>query len=573
MGSGLAVADYVIVAGFFVVMLVIGIYFASRMKSLKDFFGGGSQVPWWVSGVSLYMSTFSAFTFVAYSAVAYKNGMVANTIWWLVAICAIFSAYVFAARWRRAASTSPIEYIEERYGTILRQGFAWSGVPLIIIDDALKLFVIGKMVTVSLGVQDPRALPLAIVICGSIMLTYTFLGGLWAVLVTDFVQFIVMTTAVLVLVPLVLIRVGGVGAFFTQMPKEMWAPAGGDYTWAWIIPFSLIMVFSYSTRWSVVQRYYAVPTDKDARRVGYLLAFLTFVITPLIFLPAMAARIYMPPVEDANDVYVLVCKGLLPVGMLGMIVAAMFSATMSMLSSDYNAAASVLTNDVYKRFFARDASDRALVLAGRVATLVIGLIALGVALLITKASQGQDLVQIMAKLFSVLLPPIAIPMMFGLLSRKVSNAGGLGGFLVGTACGLTAYALSYVEGLEYLRSIPYLPWITTIPTTAVMALLSFLAPDAEEKRERIGRFLEGLVAREAELKPEEAGAGAALTAVRIIGLATAAMGVLMLSAVIFTGELRAGLVSVVVGIIMLAVGSAARALAGRAQRNAVSVQP
>jgi len=571
--SGLALADYLIVAGFFVVMLGIGAYYAGRMKSMRDFFGGGSRVPWAVSGVSLYMSTFSAFTFVAYSAVAYKNGVVAITIWWLVAVCAVVSAWFFAARWRRAASTSPLEFLETRYGPVLRQGFAWTGVPLIIIDDALKLFVIGKMVTVSLGITEPRALPLAIVACGAIMLTYTFLGGLWAVLVTDFVQFVVMTTAVIVLAPLVVGRVGGLGAFFTQMPKEMWAPTSGDYTWAWIIAFFFVMVFSYATRWSVVQRYYAVGNDRAARRVGYTVAVLTFVISPLIFLPAMAARIYMPPVADANDVYILVCKDLLPVGMLGMVVAAMFSATMSMLSSDYNAVASVLTNDVYKRFFGPNASERTLVLAGRLATLVIGVIALGIALVITAAAQGQDLVKMMAKLFSVLLPPMAIPMMFGLLTRRVSNAGGVGAFLTGTACGLLAYALSYGEGLGYLRSIPYLPWITSLPTLGVMGLLSLVAPDAAAKRERIATFLAGLTGPESRERGEavepvgKTKAGDAVVAIRAIGLASAAMGLLLVATVLFTASAREGALSLVVGLVMIAVGATARAVAAKTMEN------
>ena len=371
-------------------------------------------------------------------------------------------------------------------------------------------------------------------------------------LVTDFVQFVVMMIAVVVLVPLVLGQTGGLAGFFDDMPKETWAPTSGDYTWRWLVPFFMVMVFSYSTRWSVVQRYYAVGTDKDARRVGYLLAALTFVITPLIFMPAMAARIYMPDVADANDVYMLVCKGLLPVGMLGMVIAAMFSATMSMLSSDYNAAASVLTNDVYKRFIAPEASDRSLVFAGRVATFAIGAIALGIALVLARAGSGQDLVKIMAKLFSVLLPPVAIPMLCGLLTRKVSNAGGLGGFVAGTVCGVTAYGLSYVEGYEHLRSIPYLPWITSLPTLGVTCMLSALMPDCAERRERVGRFLDGL--ESAEHEPASGGREAARTALAVIGLSGAAMGALLLGAVIVTGAARDAGLSLVTGALMVAAG-------------------
>ncbi len=109
MNSGLATADYVILAGFFVVLLGVGFFYAGRMMNLRDFFSGGRQVPWWLAGISLYMTTFSAFTFVSYSALAYKNGFVAVVIWWLSVPGCLLSAIFIASRWRRATTTSPVE--------------------------------------------------------------------------------------------------------------------------------------------------------------------------------------------------------------------------------------------------------------------------------------------------------------------------------------------------------------------------------------------------------------------------------------------------------------------------------
>lgn len=570
MNNGLGVADYAVVVGFFVVMLAIGFYFSGRMKSLKDFFGGGHQVPWWVSGVSLYMSTFSAFAFVAYSATAYNDGMVAVAIWWSGVPCWLISARVFAARWRRAASTSPLEFVETRYGPHLRQGLAWAGVPLIIIDDALKLFVIGTMVTVTLGVEGRGPLMLGIAVCGSIMLTYTFLGGLWAVMVTDFVQFVVMAAAVVVLIPLALIKVGGLEGFFSQTPQGFWAPTSENYTWFWLVAFLPIQFFSYSTRWSLVQRYYAVKSDVEARRVGYLVAALTFFGAPLLFLPAMAARIFMPGVEDGNAVYALLCKQLLPVGMMGMVIAAMFSATMSMLSSDYNAVASVITNDVYKRLFAPKASERALVFVGRLATLSIGIVALGVALLLASAPGAKDLVKIMASLFGVLLPPVAIPIIFGLLTRRVSNSAGVTAFLAGALCGVCAYGVSYVDDLAYLRDVRYLTWITSVPALLAMVWSSIALPDNADKRELVARFLAGLEggkslqeAEEPETSEATASSDAASTAINIIGLAGAAMGALLIAAVVLTASINEGRLSICVGAALLAAGLVAVGLARR----------
>jgi solute:Na+ symporter, SSS family len=569
-------------------MLFIGFYFAGRMKSLKDFFCGGNHVPWWVSGVSLYMTTFSAFTFVSYSALAYNNGLVCITIWWMTVPCAVLTAYFLASRWRRIDTTSPVEFVERRYGPVLRQGFSWAGVPLIVFDDALKLFVIGKMVTVSLGMENPWAFPLAIAICGTIMLTYTLMGGLWAVMITDFVQFIVMATAVLVMVPLVLTRVGGLGAIVQEAPDGFWRLTSDDFTIWWLIAFGLIEVLIFATKWPIVQRYYSVPTDAEARKVGYTLGVLTFVGVPLLFLPAFAARVFMPGIEDGNTVYPLICMELLPVGLLGMVIAGMFSATMSMLSSDYNAAASVITNDIYKRLFDRNARDGHLVMIGRLATLGVGLVAVGVAVVLSQIPDLEGLVKIMAGVFSLLLPPVAIPMLFGLLTRKISNKGALVGFCTGATLGAAAYTLSFIKlqipadyrallflpadyagGLKFLREVQYLTWITAVPTFGLMWLVSLVAPDSQEKQARVAAFLDGIGGKSAEAPKEQdrtsdaSAKGQARAAVSIIGLATAAMGALLVLAVVVTGAAATAGLSIGVGAALFAGGLGAAALARR----------
>ena len=562
----MSTADYLIVAGFFLVMLGIGVFFAGRMRNLNDFFGGGQEVPWWVSGVSLYMTSFSAFAFVSYSALAYTDGFVAVTIWWLVAVCSVISARFFAARWRRAAATTPLEYIERRYGPGLRQVLAWAGVPLIIIDDALKLFVIGTMVNEMMSISTGGNLALSISACGLIMLAYTLLGGLWAVMITDFVQFVVMSVAVVVLAPLILVKVGGPAALAHHLPPEMWSPTSPKYPWYWVLSFFIVMTFSYSVKWPLVQRYYSVRTDRDARLVGYMVAALTFVTMPLILLPGFAARL-LPEAIAPNSVYAEVCRQLLPAGLIGMVIAAMFSATMSTLSGDYNAVAAVLTKDLYARLFFRGGEPRAPVLAGRIATLIVGMLALGIALLLARIPGEVELVKIMAELFSVLLPPVAIPMRFGLVTRRVSNAGALGGFLASMVLGLMAYFASFGGDLAFLRTVPYLTWITVLPTLGVMLLLSRLLPDDARKRAEIARFIGELTSvqppsRHAAVPRGSQNAGA----LEIIGWASGAMGALLPLTIFATRTSPVPWLSVVVGSALFAAGAAA-VIAGRYLRG------
>ena len=556
MTHGLATADYIVLAGFFIVLLGVGVFYSGRMQNLRDFFSGSRQVPWWLAGISLYMTTFSAFTFVSYSALAYQYGFVAVAIWWFSIPGCLLSAWFLASRWRRAATTSPVEYIETRFSPALRHCFSWFGIPLIVLDDALKLFVIGTVVAVATGLQGEHAALWAIAGCGIIMVTYTLLGGLWAVLITDFIQFIVMGTAVIVLLPLAWNTAGGAQPIREHLPDRFTDIAVGDYTWPWLLSFSVILALTFATKWPYVQRYYAARNDREARWVGYLVAALTFVTPPLLFFPALAARSFMPDVADANDVYAMLCQRLLPIGMLGVTIAAMFSATMSMLSSDYNSVASVITNDILKRLVMRNASDRTLVATARAATLAVGMLAMALALLFARAERLEDLVQYMARLFAGLLPPVALPMMAGLLSRRTSNAGALAGFGLGAVCGIAAYVLGGNESYAYLRTVPYLTWITLLPTAFGLVAGSLIAPNSTEKRAVVAEFLDGLESRPEE-KPSLLASTDAAVALRIIGITTSIIGLILMIAVVATAGILEGKVSAIVGALMTCAGALA----------------
>ena len=569
---GLSSTDYIILAGFFVVMLAIGILYASRMHDLGDFFSGSHQVPWWLAGISLYMTTFSAFTFVSYSAIAYKHGFVAVTVWWFSIPGCLISARFLATRWRKAATTSPLEYLETRYGRFLRQGFSWYGVPLIVLDDALKLFVIGTMLTVSLGFETGSpAMFWAIGISGTIIMGYTLLGGLWAVMVTDFIQFIIMAIAVLVLAPLATAKAGGIAAILDKVPDSFMQPTSDSYTWPWLLSFSVILALVYATKWPYVQRYYAARSEKDARRVGYLVAALTFIGPPLLFWPAVAARVFIPEIADANEVYPMLCRILLPAGLMGIVIAAMFSATMSMLSSDYNSLSSVITNDIIKRLFLKDASDKTLVRIARISTLFVGTVALLLALLLAQSDDLNDLVKIMAKLFAVLLPPAALPMLAGLLTRRTSEAGAILGFFLGAFCSVGAYFLSINEAmvdtvLPYttimvsdLGGVQYLTWISILPTAFGLALGTVLKPDSAEKREKVDAFLDGLT--ETMAPPKTNASKEVVFAIRMVGSTCLALGLLLAVAVLATAPLSEAWLSFVVGISLAILGGVALAIA------------
>lgn len=525
--------DYIILAGYFALMLGIGIYFYRYMKGMKDFFSGGNSIPWWLSGVSFYMSAFSVFVFVGYSTIAYKYGWIAVALLWVCIPATFVSVVFFAKKWRRARIDSPVEYLEARYGVLVRQLFAWEGLPVRIIDDALKLVAIGIFVSASLGLGVKQCMFFS----GVLMLVYAMLGGLWAVTVTDFIQFVVMAVAIVMLVPMSISEAGGVGEIFSGYePGFLSLIHPPEYGTMYLLATLLLFILAYSSiNWSLIQRYYCVPKEKDTRKVGVLVMALFFVGTPMILLPALLAPKFLdvPPDQD-RMVYVLICLKLLPPGMMGLVIAAMLSATMSMLSSDYNVCASVLTNDIYRRLIHPAASQKELVLVGRLMTLLIGSTVLGVAFLMLNLT-GEGLFRGMIKLFSIFTAPVGVPMILGLLWRKMNKNGALAGFAAGVGLGLMLYFFTNDEinsmGI-ILKKETILLFGTTALTSVVMISVSLLFKPSETEQKRAEEFLARLNIPVGQMDIDKTTASergtATISPFRVVGVSIMLISVLML---------------------------------------------
>ena len=115
MTGGVSIIDYSVVAAFFAAMVCVGVHYARRAATSDQFFGGDKVAPWWLSGVSFYMNSFSALAFVMYSALAYKYGWVPVTVSWLSVPAVLLGAWFLSVRWRRAAKASPIDFVAERF--------------------------------------------------------------------------------------------------------------------------------------------------------------------------------------------------------------------------------------------------------------------------------------------------------------------------------------------------------------------------------------------------------------------------------------------------------------------------
>jgi SSS family transporter len=557
--------DYWILCSYFVIMLGIGLYFYRFMRGMKDYFTGGNTIPWWLSGVSYWMSSFSAFAFVFYSALSYKYGMFGVTVYWVTVPATLFSLVFFANKWRRARIDSPVEFVETRYSPGLRQLFAWQGIPVKVIDDGLKIVAIGKFISIGLGLDMTQAM----VWSSLIMLAYTFMGGLWAVAVTDFVQFVVMMAAVIILFPLAFNEAGGLVHFFQNTPAESLRLTNEKFSWVYISGLIVMYCLSFATNWSLIQRFYCVPTEKDARKVGWLVVTLNIVGPPMMFLPAMAARSFLPGLTDEAQVYPLMCAKLLPAGMFGLVIAAMFSATMSMLSGDYNVVASVLTNDVYRRLVRPDASGKELVLVGRVMTLVVGLLSLGIAFLLV-GGKGEKQFQNMVTLFSIATAPVAVPLLLGLVSKRFNSAAAMMGFLAGLSVGLVIFFNVDSEvtwrGVVWQREniLVVCTLLTTFLTMVGTSLLVGTQPSETQRVEEFHARLAlpiGALPADGPAHPSEG--AMVLSPFRVVGVVIGLTGLSMLVVLPWISGTLALTLNLVISIGLIVAGSVMFRLSGK----------
>lgn len=404
-------------------------------------FSAGGQSPWWASGLSAFMTMFSANTFVVWGSIAFDVGMVAVMINLMYGVAALFVGYFVAARWKAIGIETPAEYVRLRFGAGALHFYTWAMMILRVVGTAAALYALAKILVAIMPLdegnplRDPEtgnlSLRWAILIFGSIVVLYTMIGGLWAVLMTDVLQFIILNLAVLFVVPLALSQVGGIGGFVESAPEGFFDLVKEEkYTVFFLAGWAAIHFFMIGAEWAFVQRFLCVPTKKDARKSTYLFGILYLVSPILWLLPPMIYRV-TDPSADAEQAYILACQSVLPIGMVGLMLAAMFSATASMVSSQLNVFSGVLTNDIYKPL-AKSTKARSLLYAGRVFTVVLGVLLIVIALEIEKFGQVKDLIISITELMVV---PLLAPSLWGIFSRKIGGRAvwitGLSGFILG----------------------------------------------------------------------------------------------------------------------------------------------
>ncbi len=404
--------DLITIVLFSIGVLATGIAFSRTGKDMKSFFAGGGNVPWGMNGLSLFMGFFSAGTFVVWGSIAYSYGFVAVMIQLTMSIAGFAVGTWIAPRWQRTQALTAAGYINDRLGVRVQKFYTYIFLIVSVFTTGSFLYPVAKIVEVAAGIP----LTWSILALGVFSMIYVSIGGLRGVVVTDVLQFVILFSAVIIVVPLSFEKVGGVEAFLAAVPENFGMPVHGEYSWWFLIAFCVYNSFFLGGNWAYVQRYTSVKTPGDSRKVGWLFGALYLVSALLWMLPPMLYRVYDPGLTglDNENAYLLMCKLAMPGGLLGLMLGGMIFATASSLNATLNISAGVFTNDIFRRLVP-SASDRTLMLVARLSTLGFGLLALVVALLVKSMGGIVNVVISVAALTGV---PLYLPVIWSLFSKR-----------------------------------------------------------------------------------------------------------------------------------------------------------
>jgi SSS family transporter len=468
--------DLIVIILFFLSMLVIGIWSYFRSKNSEDYFVAGGQLPWWLAGISHHVSGHSGAVFVAYAAVAYTHGFTMY-MWWAlpVGVVIIASAKIFPVYWVRLRKNfqiqSPLEYLSVRYNVLTQQIVAWTGVLLKIFDVGAKWAAIGVLLHVVAGIP----MITGILVSGVVTLIYVTFGGLWGVIITDFIQFIVQILGGMVMFVLVVKRLGGVDSItsvWKELPPSHSQLFNDPYTAGFVGVMFFLCFLSYNGgSWSLATRYISSPTEKKASKAARLSGILYLIWPLILFFPMWAAPVILPELANPDESYGWLMLEILPQGVIGLVIASLFAATMGMTSSDVNTIAAVITRDILPVVSNKFRNDRHSLRTARITTFLFTLATIAIAL---NYEQFGGVLGLIVNWFAALLGPTAMPLLFGLLPvfKKCGPAAAISSIVAG----LVTFVITKDMTINSLALEVGLPTIVSAVVYMGMGLVTKVVP-------------------------------------------------------------------------------------------------
>ncbi|OOB78213.1 MAG: transporter [Epulopiscium sp. Nuni2H_MBin001] len=448
--------DVIVICVYFVFLVGIGWIFRTFSTSTSDYFKGGGKMLWWMVGATAFMTQFSAWSFTGAAGKAFTDGFAVLAIFFGNAVGYFCNYLFFAAKARQMRVTTPIEGIRLRFGKVNEQAFTLASVPISIISAGIWLNGLAVFVSAVFGIS----MTTTIMITGTIVVLMSVSGGSWAVIASDFLQMVIIMAVSVVAAIVAIVHAGGVGNIFELGLPEVNAFAGNNYNYMnlfllWVI-CAFFKQFMSTNNMIDSYRYLCAKDTKNARKAALLACTLMFIGPIVWFLPAWFVAAYYPDtatwgldnlssITDAT--YYVFVRNELPAGMVGLMMSAMFAATMSSMDSALNRNSGIYVKNVHKVFIDKEASDETLLKVGRVTTLIFGIIIILVGQYINNL-KGLSLFEIMQQVSSLLALPMLIPALFGYFVKKTPDWAGWGTLLVGIA---VSYFISSVVTADMIQ--------------------------------------------------------------------------------------------------------------------------
>jgi Na+/proline symporter len=386
--------DWIIIALYFVLSLVVGLAFTRRAgQSAEEYFLSGRKLPWWLAGTSMVATTFAADTPLAVTGLTVKHGIAGNWLWWSFVMSGMLTVFFYARLWRRAAVMTDAEFTELRYAgrpAAFLRGFraCYLAIPINCIIMGWVTHAMATIIGLTMGVDKRQAT------VGLFLVTalYSTLSGLWGVVVTDFFQFVLAMAGSVALAVFALGVVGGLGGLQTGLNAKF-GGAGPtaflpDLESAWMpaLTFFVYVAVNWWASWYpgaepggggyVAQRILATRNERHALLAALWFNLAHYVLRPWPWiLVALVSMLLYPGLSNPEEGYVRVMVDHLPPYWRGFLLAAFLAAYMSTISTHLNWGASYLLNDVYRRYLKPDSSPSHYARVGQAATLGMMVIA------------------------------------------------------------------------------------------------------------------------------------------------------------------------------------------------------
>ncbi len=562
-------------AGYILLLGGVSFCFSRLNRNTQDYFRNGSKTCWWVAGASIFMNSFSAFTFTGAAGAAYHAGWSA-TVSFIGGAVALFLCAIFLGGWfRQMRVTTFPEALAQRFGERTRLVFA--GVTVLTQTAYAALFLYGLALFASVIFGFP--LIATIVVLGFAVTVFTTIGGCWSATAGDFIQAALLIPVTTVLAVLCFLEFGGVTDFFGAIEsaglredyaliKSMEAFPGGTYSWVWTVAVILMTLISGSSLMTGV-RFFSVKDAGHASKSAWLaLGLLVFGVS-LWFIPPITGRLLFATeiqaqalAEPADSSYAVTGFFLLPPALCALLLLGMFSATVSSLDTGLNRNVAVLICDLYpalcRRMGWRVRTPAELLWPSRVLAFLSGVAIVGLACRMA-GQEGVGIFEIMIRVGSMLAIPMSLPLLLCLFFRSVPAWSAVFAMLVGLGGGLVCW---YFEQSVQATTL----WVTSVTGAAFFATMLFPArKESAEYSARVEEFFRRM--KRPVVFAEEVGENEDRAQYLILGGAVVVLAGLTVGIAAWSGE-GMGLSGMVAGFYVL-LGAALGFFAWRGRRKGV----